>query len=107
MKFSRCLVSESGHKDLLARQNAEIKLLKQMHNFLARRLDSVKQYASNLKVIISQAEKMDIEELGDSTIAQCWASLIGEAEKEFEILKVNADYIGSRSLESLGRLLVD
>jgi hypothetical protein len=50
---------------------------------------------------------MDKVELAGSLVAQCWSTFIDESEKVVRIVKENADFLASTTLESLGNLFID
>jgi hypothetical protein len=54
-----------------------------------------------------QAQKMDKVELAGSLVAQCWSTFIDESEKIVRIVKENADFLASTTLETLGNLFLE
>jgi len=107
MGFSSSLQGETAHEALLARQDAELRLLENMKRCLALRIKCDREYAISLNTLILQAQKMDKVELAGSLVAQCWSTFIDESEKMVRSMKENADYLASTTLETLATLFVE
>ena len=54
-----------------------------------------------------QAQKMDKVEMAGSLVAQCWSTFIDESEKIVKVVKDNADFLASNTLEILNNLFVE
>lgn len=107
MGFSSSLQGETAHEALLARQDAELRLLENMKRCLTLRIKCDREYAIALNAMVLQAQKMDKVELAGSLVAQCWSTFIDESEKIVRIVKENADYLASTTLETLGNLFLE
>ncbi|XP_023340966.1 tyrosine-protein kinase Fer [Eurytemora carolleeae] len=107
MGFSSSLQGETAHEALLARQDAELRLLENMKRCLALRIKCDREYAISLNTAILQAQKMDKVEMAGSLVAQSWSIFIDETEKLVKVVKENADQMASKTLETLGTLFVE
>jgi len=107
MGFSSSLQGETAHEALLARQDAELRLLENMKRCLALRIKCDREYAISLNSVVLQAQKMDKVELAGSRVAQCWSTFVDESEKIVKSVKENADQLASSTLETLGALFVE
>jgi len=107
MGFSSSLQGETAHEALLARQDAELRLLENMKRCLALRIKCDREYAISLNTVVLQAQKMDKVELAGSLVAQCWSTFVDESEKIVRIVKENADHLASSTLETLATLFVE
>jgi len=107
MGFSSSLQGETAHEALLARQDAELRLLENMKRCLALRIKCDREYAIALNTVILQAQKMDKVELAGSLVAQTWSTFVDESEKIVRIVKDNADSLASTTLETIGTLFVE
>ena len=54
-----------------------------------------------------QAQKMDKVEMAGSLVAQCWSSFVDESEKIVKIVKENADFLATNTLEILNSLFLE
>ena len=71
MGFSSNLQGQASHEALLARQDAEIKLLETMRRCLTTKVKSDKEYACTISSLSVQGKKIErTEDLAGSTIAQ-------------------------------------
>lgn len=71
MGFSTSLQGQSSHEALLARQDAEIKLLETMRRCLTIKVKSDREYASTICSLTMQGKKIERnEDLVGSLIAQ-------------------------------------
>jgi len=107
MGFSSSLQGETAHEALLARQDAELRLLENMKRCLTLRIKCDREYAISLNTVVLQAQKMDKVELAGSLVAQCWSSFVDESEKIVRVVKENADHLASTTLETIGTLFVE
>ena len=54
-----------------------------------------------------QAQKMDKVELAGSLVAQCWSTFIDESEKIVKIVKENAEFLATTTLDLLNTLFLE
>jgi len=66
-----------------------------------------REYAIALNSVVLQAQKMDKVEMAGSLVAQCWSTFVDESEKIVKIIKENADFLASNTLEILNNLFVE
>lgn len=57
--------------------------------------------------IFSQAQKMDKVELAGSLVAKCWSTFVDESEKIVKMVKENADFLASTTLDMLNNLFTE
>merc|ERR1719495_909018 len=107
MGFSSSLQGEAAHEALVARQDAELRLLENMKRCLSLRIKCDREYAIALNAVVLQAQKMDKVELAGSLVAQCWSTFIDESEKIVKVVKENADYLASTTLDKLNSLFTE
>eukprot|EP00088_Acartia_fossae_P059822 TRINITY_DN7150_c0_g1_i1.p1 TRINITY_DN7150_c0_g1~~TRINITY_DN7150_c0_g1_i1.p1 ORF type:complete len:868 (+),score=211.06 TRINITY_DN7150_c0_g1_i1:62-2665(+) len=107
MGFSSSLQGETAHEALLARQDAELRLLENMKRCLALRIKCDREYAISLTTVTLQAQKMDRIELAGSLVAQSWTTFVDESEKIIKLIKDNADYLATTTLETLASLITE
>lgn len=107
MGFSSSLQGEPAHEALLTRQDAELRLLDNMKRCLALRIKCDREYAIALNTVVLQAQKMDKVEMAGSLVAQCWSTFIDESEKIVKIMKENADFLATGTLDLLNNLFLD
>jgi len=107
MGFSSSLQGESAHEALITRQDAELRLLENMKRCVTLRVKCDREYAIALNSVVLQAQKMDKVEMAGSLVAQCWSTFVDESEKIVKIVKENADFLASNTLEVLNNLFVE
>jgi len=107
MGFSSSLQGEAAHEALVARQDAELRLLENMKRCLSLRIKCDREYAIALNTVVLQAQKMDKVELAGSLVAQCWSTFIDESEKIVKIVKENAEFLAATTLDILNTLFVE
>jgi len=107
MGFSSSLQGETAHEALLARQDAELRLLENMKRCLALRIKCDREYAISLNTVTLQAQKMDRIELAGSLVAQCWTTFIDESDKIVKMIKDNAEYLATSTLDTLATLIME
>jgi len=107
MGFSSSLQGEAAHEALVARQDAELRLLENMKRCLSLRIKCDREYAIALNTVVLQAQKMDKVELAGSLVAQCWSTFIDESEKIVKIVKENAEFLATTTLDLLNTLFVE
>lgn len=108
MGFSSSLQGDSAHEALLTRQDAEIRLLENMKRCITLRVKCDREYSIALNSVVLQAQKMDKDgQMAGSLVAQCWSTFIDESEKIVKIVKDNADFLASNTLEILNNLFLE
>ncbi|GLH09228.1 Uncharacterized protein GBIM_14331, partial [Gryllus bimaculatus] len=90
---------------LLARHDAELRLLDTVRRCVAAKLKCDRDYALALAAVAAQGQKGDRqEELQGSLVAQAWRSLMAELEGAGRLLRAGADALEARALERLHSL---
>lgn len=107
MGFSSSLQGEAAHEALIARQDAELRLLENMKRCLTLRVKCDREYAIALNTVVLQAQKMDKVELAGSLVARCWSSFVDESEKIVKMVKENADFLATTTLDMLNNLTTE
>jgi len=107
MGFSSSLQGAASSEALLARQDAEIRLLESMRRCLVQRVKAEREYAVALTAFVTQAggAKVDpaLEQTG-STVARAWSSFVEESDKLAKYVKEGADTLAGDALERLQKL---
>lgn len=108
MGFSSSLQGKSSHEALLARQDAELKLLENLKRWLVLRIKCDRDYASALVSLSSITSKFEKnEELSGSLFSQAVSTAIENSETIASLMKQNADYLSNVTLEKLNAVLND
>jgi len=107
MGFSSSLQGDSAHEALITRQDAELRLLENMKRCITLRVKCDREYSIALNSVVLQAQKMDKVEMAGSLVAQCWSTFIDESEKIVKVVKDNADFLASNTLEILNNLFTE
>lgn len=107
MGFSSSLQGEAAHEALISRQDAELRLLDNMKRCLSLRVKCDREYAIALNTVVLQAQKMDKVELAGSLVAKCWSTFVDESEKIVKMVKENADFLASTTLDMLNNLFTE
>ena len=107
MGFSSSLQGEAAHEALISRQDAELRLLENMKRCLTLRVKCDREYAIALNTVVLQAQKMDKVELAGSLVARCWSSFVDESEKIVKMVKENADFLATTTLDMLNNLTTE
>jgi len=107
MGFSSSLQGEAAHEALISRQDAELRLLENMKRCLTLRVKCDREYAIALNSVVLQAQKMDKVELAGSLVAKCWSTFVDESEKIVKMVKENADFLASTTLDMLTNLFTE
>ncbi|XP_060801960.1 tyrosine-protein kinase Fer isoform X3 [Amyelois transitella] len=98
----------AAHEALLARQDAELRLMEAMKRSLQAKMKSDREYALALSVAAAQGQKMDkCEELNGSVIASAWRTMTEEWENTSRLIKANAEALESRALDRLTTLMTE
>ncbi|KAL6437637.1 hypothetical protein ACFW04_004210 [Cataglyphis niger] len=94
MGFSTSLQGQASHEALLARQDAEIKLLETMRRCLTMKVKSDREYASTVSSLIVQGKKIErSEDLAGSLIVQSWRDIMDSIDQTAKLIKQQADNI--------------
>ncbi|XP_070168523.1 tyrosine-protein kinase Fer isoform X2 [Polyergus mexicanus] len=94
MGFSTSLQGQASHEALLARQDAEIKLLETMRRCLTMKVKSDREYASTVSSFIVQGKKIErSEDLVGSLIVQSWRDIMDSIDQTAKLIKQQADNI--------------
>ncbi|XP_039750470.1 tyrosine-protein kinase Fer isoform X1 [Pararge aegeria] len=98
----------AAHEALLARQDAELRLMETMKRSLQAKMKSDREYALALSAAAVQGQKMDkCEELHGSVIASAWRTMTEEWENTSRLIKANAEALDSRALDRLITLMTE
>ena len=106
MGFSSSLQGPASHEALLARQDAEIRLLENMKRCLGLRVKADRDYAVALNSFAMQAAKNmeSVPELAGSTVAKAWTVFVEESEKVVRHVKDGAEHLAAATMERLATL---
>ncbi|XP_012341808.1 tyrosine-protein kinase Fer isoform X2 [Apis florea] len=105
MGFSTSLQGQSSHEALLARQDAEIKLLETMRRCLTIKVKSDREYASTICSLTMQGKKIERnEDLVGSLIAQSWKDIMDSIDQTAKLIKQQADSIEAIVVEHITTL---
>ena len=108
MGFSSALQGQSSHEALLARQDAEIRLLENMKRCLSLRIKADRDYTVGLNSFVLQAQKQQVDsgtsELVGSMVGKAWTVFIEENEKIVKMIKDNAEGMATNTMEKLNSL---
>ena len=108
MGFSSSLQGQSSHEALLARQDAEIRLLENMKRCLGLRIKADRDYTVGLNSFVLQAQKQQVDagnsELVGSMVGKAWTVFIEESEKIVKLIKENAENMAANTMEKLNSL---
>lgn len=108
MGFSSNLQGKGSHEALLARQDAELRLLENLKRWLVLRIKCDRDYASALTSLPSISSKNDkSEELSGSLLSQAVFTAMENSEAMASLLKQQADYLSNTTLERLNTILKD
>ena len=109
MGFSSSLQGPASHEALLARQDAEIRLLENMKRCLGLRIKADREYAVALNSFALQAAKNmeSVPELAGSTVARAWTLFVEESEKVVRHVKEGAEQMAAATMERLGALYAE
>ncbi|XP_028046995.1 tyrosine-protein kinase Fer isoform X2 [Monomorium pharaonis] len=105
MGFSTSLQGQASHEALLARQDAEIKLLETMRRCLTTKVKSDREYASTISSLTVQGKKIERgEDLVGSLIAQSWRDIMDSIDQTAKLIKQQADSIENIVVDHLSTL---
>ncbi|XP_024886008.1 tyrosine-protein kinase Fer isoform X2 [Temnothorax curvispinosus] len=105
MGFSTSLQGQASHEALLARQDAEIKLLETMRRCLTMKVKSDREYASTITSLTAQGKKIERnEDLVGSLIAQSWRDIMDTIDQTAKLIKQQADSIENIVVDQLSTL---
>ncbi|XP_063542178.1 tyrosine-protein kinase Fer isoform X6 [Cydia strobilella] len=108
MGYASAGTGRAAHEALLARQDAELRLMETMKRSLQAKMKSDREYALALSAAAAQGQKMDkCEELNGSVIASAWRTMTEEWENTSRQIKANAEALEARALDRLTSLMVE
>ncbi|XP_059053619.1 tyrosine-protein kinase Fer isoform X1 [Achroia grisella] len=108
MGYASSGAGRAAHEALLARQDAELRLMEAMKRSLQAKMKSDREYALALSAAAAQGQKMDkCEELNGSVIASAWRTMTEEWENTSRLIKANAETLDSRALDRLTALMTE
>ncbi|XP_072929315.1 tyrosine-protein kinase Fer isoform X3 [Epargyreus clarus] len=108
MGYTSSGAGRTAHEALLARQDAELRLMETMKRSLQAKMKSDREYALALSAAAAQGQKMDkCEELNGSVIASAWRTMTEEWESTSRLIKANAEALESRALDRLITLMTE
>ncbi|CAH2981717.1 unnamed protein product [Chilo suppressalis] len=108
MGYASTGAGRAAHEALLARQDAELRLMEAMKRSLQAKMKSDREYALALSAAAAQGQKMDkCEELNGSVIASAWRTMTEEWESTSKLIKANAEALESRALDRLTALMAE
>ncbi|CAK1543921.1 unnamed protein product [Leptosia nina] len=108
MGYTSSGTGRAAHEALLARQDAELRLMETMKRSLQAKMKSDREYALALSAAAAQGQKMDkCEELNGSVIASAWRTMTEEWENTSRLIKTNAEALESRALDRLNTLMAE
>lgn len=108
MGYASSGAGRAAHEALLARQDAELRLMETMKRSLQAKMKSDREYALALSAAAAQGQKMDkCEELNGSVIASAWRAMTEEWDNISRLIKANAEALESRALDRLTALMTE
>ncbi|XP_047026169.1 tyrosine-protein kinase Fer isoform X2 [Helicoverpa zea] len=108
MGYASSGAGRAAHEALLARQDAELRLMETMKRSLQAKMKSDREYALALSAAAAQGQKMDkCEELNGSVIASAWRAMTEEWENISRLIRTNAEALESKALDRLTSLMVE
>ncbi|GBP15007.1 Tyrosine-protein kinase Fer [Eumeta japonica] len=108
MGYASSVTGRAAHEALLARQDAELRLMETMKRCLLAKMKSDREYALALSAAAAQGQKMDkCEELNGSVIASAWRTMTEEWENTSRLIRANAEALESRALDRLTTLMTE
>ncbi|XP_071513497.1 tyrosine-protein kinase Fer isoform X3 [Panulirus ornatus] len=109
MGFSASLQGETSHAALLARQDAELRLLDTMRRMLVARAKCDRDYAATLTQLAHTAAKMDAPDniLDDSQLHKAWRIMVEGLDEWSSIMRQNADTLVLDTVEKLAALITE
>ncbi|CAL1677593.1 unnamed protein product [Lasius platythorax] len=108
MGFSTSLQGQASHEALLARQDAEIKLLETMRRCITTKVKSDREYASTVSSLIVQGKKIERnEDLAGSLIVQSWRDIMDSIDQTAKLIKQQADSIENIVVDHLSTLYLE
>ncbi|KAL0831943.1 hypothetical protein ABMA28_001454 [Loxostege sticticalis] len=108
MGYASSGAGRAAHEALLARQDAELRLMEAMKRSLQAKMKSDREYALALSAAAAQGQKMDkCEELNGSVIASAWRTMTEEWENTSRLIRANAEALESRALDRLTTLMTE
>ncbi|XP_076040534.1 tyrosine-protein kinase Fer isoform X2 [Oratosquilla oratoria] len=109
MGFSASLQGEASHAALLARQDAELRLLDTMRRVLIARAKCDRDYAAALTQLAHTAAKMDTPDnvMDDSALHKAWRAMVEGLDEWSTLMRQNADTLVLDTVEKLAALITE
>ncbi|CAL4063696.1 unnamed protein product, partial [Meganyctiphanes norvegica] len=109
MGFSASLQGDTSHAALLARQDAELRLLDTMKRVLVARAKCDRDYAAALTQLAHTAAKMDTSDnvLDDSDIHKAWQLMVTGLDEWSTLMRQNADNLVLETVEKMAALITE
>lgn len=105
MGFSSALQGRAAHEALLARQDAELRLLDIMKRCLLQKAKCDKEYSIALSAVTQQGLKIDrVDDLQGSHITRAWRTIMDEIDQTAKQFKSNAEILDGICSEKLATL---
>ncbi|XP_054709764.1 tyrosine-protein kinase Fer-like [Uloborus diversus] len=105
MGFATELQGKSSHEALMSLQDAELRLLENMKRCMSLRVKCDREYAIALNSVCIQTLKIDQTELKGSMVARAWSVVAEETEAIGRLVKQNADYLASHTIDEMNCLI--
>ncbi|XP_035211006.1 tyrosine-protein kinase Fer-like isoform X2 [Stegodyphus dumicola] len=107
MGFATDLQGKSSHEALMSLQDAELRLLENMKRCMSLRVKCDREYAIALNSVCIQTLKIDQTELKGSMVARAWSVIAEETEAMGRVVKQNADYLASHTIDDMNALILE
>ncbi|KFM74587.1 Tyrosine-protein kinase Fer, partial [Stegodyphus mimosarum] len=107
MGFATDLQGKSSHEALMSLQDAELRLLENMKRCMSLRVKCDREYAIALNSVCIQTLKIDQTELKGSMVARAWSVIAEETEAMGRLVKQNADYLASHTIDDMNALILE
>ncbi|XP_071041069.1 tyrosine-protein kinase Fer isoform X3 [Parasteatoda tepidariorum] len=107
MGFATDLQGKTSHEALMSLQDAELRLLENMKRCMSLRVKCDREYAIALNSVCIQTLKIDQTELKGSMVARAWSVIAEETEAMGRLVKQNADYLASRTIDEMNALILE
>ncbi|GFS97422.1 tyrosine-protein kinase Fer [Trichonephila clavipes] len=107
MGFATDLQGKNSHEALMSLQDAELRLLENMKRCMSLRVKCDREYAIALNSVCIQTLKIDQSELKGSMVARAWSVIAEETEAMSRLVKQNADYLASHTIDEMNALILE
>ncbi|GFS82552.1 tyrosine-protein kinase Fer [Nephila pilipes] len=105
MGFATDLQGKTSHEALMSLQDGELRLLENMKRCMSLRVKCDREYAIALNSVCIQILKIDQSELKGSMVARAWSVIAEETEAMSRLVKQNADYLASHTIDEMNALI--